>query len=128
MLAPFDNTEDFSTASLLKNKGANLTLENLANLSPEQMVREILKKAGILEYERLVRIFRTACNLAKKPLPKEADLINQLVTQLCLVSSVDGLLICKSHIKYDIKSNKRAASLRDYMIVTLEKHGSYRFD
>ena len=25
MLAPFDDTEDYSTSSLLKNKGANLT-------------------------------------------------------------------------------------------------------
>lgn len=35
LLAPFDNTEDFSTASILKNKGPNLTLENLSLLTIE---------------------------------------------------------------------------------------------
>ena len=32
LLAPFDQTEDFSTASQLKNKGPNLTMEVLASL------------------------------------------------------------------------------------------------
>jgi hypothetical protein len=31
-LAPFDNTEDYSAASLLKNKGPNLTLEMLGGM------------------------------------------------------------------------------------------------
>lgn len=38
LIAPFDNTEDYSTASNLKNKGPNITLEKLAVLSVEEMV------------------------------------------------------------------------------------------
>jgi len=33
MLAPFDKTEDFSTASLMKDKGSNLTSDRLAKMS-----------------------------------------------------------------------------------------------
>lgn len=80
MLAPFDDTEDFSTASLLKNKGSNLTLENLGKLKPMEIVKEIIKKAGIVDYERLLRILKSACHYSKQPLPKEADLINALVS------------------------------------------------
>lgn len=97
IIAPFDDTEDFSTASLLKNKGTNLTLENLGKLNPMEMVKEILKKVGIVDYERLVRIFKEACHYSKQALPKESELIHALVSNLCLISEKEGLLICKSH-------------------------------
>jgi hypothetical protein len=115
-LAPFDVAEDFSTASLMKNKGPNLTMEGLGALPVEQMVREVLKKASIVDYERLVRIVKGACDLSKQVLPKERDLIDSLVSTLCLVTSVDGLLVCKSNVKYDLKTEKRQAALRDYVI------------
>lgn len=60
----------------MKNKGPNLTLEHLAGLSVSKMLEEILKKAGLIDYERLVRILQSACKLGKKPMPKEEDLIN----------------------------------------------------
>ena len=69
LLAPFDTTEDFSTAQLMKNHGPNLTLEMLAALPVQQMVELILKRAGMLEYERLVRVLQTACRASKHPLP-----------------------------------------------------------
>jgi hypothetical protein len=65
LLAPFDKTEDYSTASMLKNKGPNLTMEMLAALSVEQIVQEILKKASIVDYERLVRLLKSASSIAK---------------------------------------------------------------
>jgi hypothetical protein len=61
LIAPFDNTEDYSTASNMKNKGPNITLEKLAVLSVEEMVQEIIRKAGIIDYERLVRLLHSAC-------------------------------------------------------------------
>jgi hypothetical protein len=70
----------------MKNKGSNLTMEFLASLSVDQMVREILKKAGIIDYERLVRLLKGACDLAKKPLPKDSDLISTLINSYCLVT------------------------------------------
>lgn len=79
LLAPFDTSEDYSTASMLKNKGPNLTMEMLAGLSVEDIVIEIIKKAGIIDYERLVRLMKSACHLAKYQLPKESDLINSLI-------------------------------------------------
>ena len=79
MIAPYDDTEDYSTASLLKNSGPNLTMEYLAKLSIDEMIQEILRKAGFIDYERLVRILRSACNVAKKPFPKEAVLVNDLI-------------------------------------------------
>jgi len=33
------------------------------------MVELILKRAGMLEYERLVRVLQTACRASKHPLP-----------------------------------------------------------
>ena len=103
LIAPFDDTEDFSTASLLKNKGSNLTLENLGKLNPMEIVKEILKKAAIIDYERLVRIFKAACHFSKQTLPREADLINALVANMCLVSQKEGLLICRSHFQFDLQ-------------------------
>jgi len=35
MLAPFDTNEDFSTCSMMRDKGANLTTEKLMKLQPE---------------------------------------------------------------------------------------------
>ena len=87
MLAPFDKNEDYSTASMLKNKGPNLTIELLAALSsPGEIVAEILRKAGIIDYERLVRLMKSACRLGKHQMPREADLINEIVANKCLVS------------------------------------------
>ncbi|TNV81381.1 hypothetical protein FGO68_gene8998 [Halteria grandinella] len=122
IIAPFDDTEDFSTASLLKNKGTNLTLENLGKLAPMEMVKEILKKAGIVDYERLVRIFKEACHYSKQALPKESELIHALVTNLCLITEKEGLLIYKSQFQYDMQLQKRLASLRDYLILQLERN------
>ena len=79
LLAPFDTSEDYSTASMLKNKGSNLTIEMLSGLSVEEIVIEIIKKAGIIDYERLVRLMKSACHLGKYQLPKESDLINSLI-------------------------------------------------
>lgn len=50
---------------MLKNKGPNLTIEMLAGLSVEEIVIEIIKKVGIIDYERLVRLMKSACHLAK---------------------------------------------------------------
>jgi len=70
LLAPFDNTEDFSTASILKNKGQNLTVEILAGMSPIKMLETILRKAGIIDLERLVRLMLSACKLSKQDMIK----------------------------------------------------------
>ena len=87
------------------------------------MVREILIKASIIDYERLIRILKSACDLSKKPMPREQDLISSLVSNLCLVTSADGLLVCKSNLKYDMKTEKRKAAMRDYVIHCLETQG-----
>lgn len=50
---------------MLKNKGPNLTMEKLAGMTIEQSVIEIIKKAGVIDYERLVRLMKSACSIAK---------------------------------------------------------------
>ena len=75
LLAPFDQTEDYSTASQLKNKGPNLTMEVLASLSVEEIIKELLVKASIIDYERLIRLLISACKLGKHPLPREVDVL-----------------------------------------------------
>ena len=34
-------------------------------------------------------------------------------------------MVCKSNIRYDMKTEKRQGALRDYVIQVLEKHGKY---
>lgn len=60
-VAPIDHTNDFSTAALMKNQGPNLTSEYLATLSVDKMLEEIIKKAGLIDFERIVRIMKEAC-------------------------------------------------------------------
>lgn len=60
-MAPLDQTNDFSTAALMKNKGPNLTSDYLSTLSVEQMILEIVSKAGLIDYERVFRILKEAC-------------------------------------------------------------------
>jgi hypothetical protein len=46
-------------------------MEYLASLSLQQIIEEIIKKAGIIDYERLVRLLLSASKLAKHQLPSE---------------------------------------------------------
>lgn len=100
-LAPFDTTEDHSTASMLKNKGPNLTMEMLSKLSAVDILQRILTKASIIDFERLARLLKTAFSLAKYTIPLEDDLITDLITKFCYVSDRQGAIICKSSLKYD---------------------------
>jgi len=60
LLAPYAEVDDFSTSSLLKEKGDNLTSEKLAKLSIEDMVKTILAKSGIVSFARVLRIIKDA--------------------------------------------------------------------
>eukprot|EP00347_Sterkiella_histriomuscorum_P010732 403375132 len=120
LLAPFDNTEDFSTSSLQKNKGPNLTIEFLALLPFQQMLETILRKAGIIDFERLVRILTNACKLSKQQMLSHHDLLNLLLTKYCYLTQDTYMLILKSDFKYDFATQKRKVALRDYLIQSLE--------
>ena len=65
MLAPYyDQSQDFSTQALQKNKGSNLTGEKLAKAqSPSEMICMIMAKAGIASFERINRVFCDALAL-----------------------------------------------------------------
>eukprot|EP00353_Schmidingerella_taraikaensis_P014404 CAMPEP_0185592014 /NCGR_PEP_ID=MMETSP0434-20130131/66527_1 /TAXON_ID=626734 ORGANISM="Favella taraikaensis, Strain Fe Narragansett Bay" /NCGR_SAMPLE_ID=MMETSP0434 /ASSEMBLY_ACC=CAM_ASM_000379 /LENGTH=71 /DNA_ID=CAMNT_0028217481 /DNA_START=754 /DNA_END=969 /DNA_ORIENTATION=+ len=57
LLAPFEQVNDFSTSSLVKEKGENLTSERLAQMhSIEAMVKAILTKSGVVSYLRVLRV------------------------------------------------------------------------
>jgi hypothetical protein len=59
-LAPYDQVDDFSTSSLVKELGENLTSERLAQMSIEKMIDAILVKSGIVSYSRALRIIKEA--------------------------------------------------------------------
>ena len=75
MLAPFDTSEDFSTSSMLRDKGENLTTERLLKLQPEQVVDQILAKAGVLSFGKIFEMLSDICDLKKLPPPDEKELI-----------------------------------------------------
>lgn len=52
--------DDFSTSSLLKEKGDNLTSERLSKLSLEEMVNTLLAKAGVVSFTRVMRVMQDA--------------------------------------------------------------------
>ena len=56
LIAPYDQVDDFSTSSLMKEKGENLTSERLARLNIEDMVKTVLKKSGVVSFARAFRI------------------------------------------------------------------------
>ena len=91
-------------------------MEVLASLQVEDIIKELLVKASVIDYERLVRLLISACKLGKHPIPKEADLFQLLIRKYCYVSEKEGTLIVKSEHKYDMSSQRRLAALRDYTI------------
>ena len=67
LLAPYDECKDFSTSSLMKEKGENLTSEKLSRLSLEDMVKAILAKSGVVSFSRVVRIIKDALIVQGNP-------------------------------------------------------------
>ena len=92
------------------------------------MLETILKKAGIIDYERLHKILFSACKLAKITLIPHLELVDLLINKYCYVSKDTNMLICKSEVKYDFASEKRQISLRDYLISNIEKYSKLSLD
>lgn len=83
------------------------------------MIEEILKKAGLIDYERLVKIMLNTCKLSKLNMPSQVELIDMLVNKYCYINKESGMIICKSDIKYDFTLDKRKVALREYVINSL---------
>jgi hypothetical protein len=81
MLAPFDTNEDFSTCSMLRDKGNSLTTEKLVKLMPEQIIEQILIKAGVVNFARVFTILRDICALKKIAPPDEREIVRMLVAK-----------------------------------------------
>lgn len=125
-MAPLDNEEDFSTSSLLKNKGSNLTQEYLASLSVTQMLETLLKKVGIIELERLAKVMVSVCKLSKHQMLTKLQLIDLLVNKFCYFQEQSGMFILKSDFKYDFQKEKRRVALRETLIHLLQEKGEIR--
>jgi hypothetical protein len=41
----------------------------------EDIIKQLLIKASVIDYERLIRLLLSACKLGKHPIPKEFDVI-----------------------------------------------------
>jgi hypothetical protein len=76
-------------------------MEVLAALSVEEIIKELLVKASVIDYERLVRLTLSACKLGKHQIPKESDVIQLLLRKYCYVTDKEGTLIVRSEHKYD---------------------------
>ena len=83
------------------------------------MLKEIIKKAGMVEYERVMRLIKSVNQIKKRPHPKENELIDMIINDLCYVNMDSGVLIGRSDIKYDYNCEKRKIALRDYLIHAL---------
>ena len=52
----------------MRDKGESLTTEKLAKLDPDQIVQEILTKAGVVSFTRVQRILKDVCQVKKVPI------------------------------------------------------------
>lgn len=124
LLAPYDTVNDFSTSSLLKENGDNLTSEKLAKLSVEDMVKTVLAKAGVVSFSRVVRIVKDALTLAGG----ESNLLDKGTILDCLLAnSVTVLAETQSFIAEStlvFPESKQKSAIRDAVILSLLKSGS----
>ena len=81
LLAPLFQANDFSTATLMKNEGSNLTAEKLAELTVPNMIDRILQKTGLIGIERLMRILTDACAVASLDAPDIQSVADHLATR-----------------------------------------------
>jgi hypothetical protein len=81
-------------------------MELLSKMTCNDKIRTILRKAGIISYERLYEILLNSYKLSRDSLfPSEESLIIDLVKHLCLVAK-NGILICKNEIKSEDNNDK----------------------
>jgi len=116
LLAPFEQVNDFSTSSLVKELGENLTSERLARKSTEGMVKAILAKAGIVAFSRVVRVIKEALIVqgSAATLNKD-DILEYLAAHSALVLSGTQSFVAKSNLIFD--QSRRKCALRDAMLV-----------
>jgi hypothetical protein len=81
MLIPYDTNEDFSTSSMMRDKGNNLTTEKLLKLQPEQIVEQVLAKAGVINFARVIGMVQDICSLKKIPHPDESQVLKMLLSK-----------------------------------------------
>ena len=99
LLAPLNVNEDFSTASLMRDAGDNLTGEKLAALTPLQMIEKILVKSGIIHFSRLYRVLSDGCGLAKVATPSVPEVIACLMERAYVLPD-KSLFIARSELQY----------------------------
>lgn len=123
MLAPYDQVDDFSTSSLVKELGNNLTSERLAQMSIEGMIDAILAKSGIVSYSRALRIIKDALTVRgnSQSLVKE-EILTYLFAQSAHFLTGTQSFIAKSSLVFE--KSRRKSSIRDAVIVQLIKNGS----
>ena len=119
-MAPYEATEDFSTSSLVKEKGENLTSDRLSKLSIEQMVKTVLAKSGLVSFTRVLRILSDALVLQGNHHLLQKDVIlNHLLGNSTTVLQDSQTFVAESSLVYP--GSKRKAALRDAIVVALLK-------
>lgn len=103
----------------MRDKGDSLTTEKLAKLDPDQIVEEILTKAGVVHFTRVYRIVLDVCTVKKVSMPSYQELLLMLLLKSYVL--VDkNIFISKSELCYT-KVDKRAIALRDFIVDSLVK-------
>lgn len=119
MLAPYDTNEDFSTSSMMRDKGNNLTTEKLLKLQPEQIVEQVLAKAGVINFSRVIGMVQDICSLKKIPHPDESQVLKMLLSK-SYVAVDSQLFIAKSELCYS-RDKTRQIAIRDFVLDCLCK-------
>ena len=123
LLAPYAEVDDFSTSSLLKEKGDNLTSEKLAKLSIEDMVKTILAKSGIVSFTRVLRIIKDALIVQGQLTMLNKDyIIEHLFDNSAFIIPDSQSFIALSSLVFP--ESQRMQHIRDAMIVQLLKSGT----
>ena len=98
-LAPLTDTfyeNDFSSSSLLKNKGPNLTSEMLFNEFGDNykgMIQKILQKSQIIDLDALFRILSEACELSKTVIKMEEVISFLLQSELAYMTNAFNFVL-----------------------------------
>ena len=98
---------DYSTAHLVREKALskdeNLMGEKLARLDPEQMVKQILAKAGVISFSRMSRILKDTFVIAKQESFEDEALLKVMLNHSSLAVPDRQLFVAKSDLIFDSK-------------------------
>lgn len=96
-----------------------MTTEKLLKLQPEQIVEQVLAKAGVINFARVVNMVADICALKKIPTPDESAVLKMILSKSYVVVERQ-LFIAKSELCYS-REQRRLIAIRDFVLKCLSK-------